>query len=246
MRTRSLWQYAKFVLLVTVVTCGGTVTAHATTATSPSYQMTESEFGSINNQDSCSGEYCARMSIGSVNSGSGGSAKYSAKFGPITDDEPSLEVIVEPGVSDLGELTTSKTAFKTMMVKVRSYLSDGYTLQISGTPPSIKGHTLATPSVPTVSKPGTEQFGINATINTAPEVGAAPVQMPSSDFSYGAVEQGYATANMFKYSSQDVVAKSLSESGRTDYTISMIINVSNATPAGHYDSEFAAVVIPVF
>jgi len=178
----------------------------------------------------------------------GKSATSTAKFGSIsaTDSDPLLEVIVDSGASNLGTLTTESTAYKSMTVRVRTYLSDGYVLQIVGNPPKYGDHTLATPTTPTSALPGTEQFGINATTNTTPNVGADPLQVPSSQTSFGVVNDNYKLANKFQYISGDEVARSESESGRTDYTISMIVNVSNSTPAGHYTGDFSAVVIPVY
>lgn len=246
MQKRRLWRCVKISLLVALVFGGGTQVALATTSSSNHYQVTETEFGASSTSESCSDAYCARASIGDMAAGSSKSAKSTATFGSVTSDEPLLEVIVDPGTSDLGTLTTEHTATKTMTVRVRNYLSDGYTLQITGNPPKYGGHTLDTPTTPTASKPGTEQFGINAVVNTTPAVGLNPVQVPSSETSFGIINDDYGTPNLFKYSDNDVVAHSDSESGRTDYTVSMIVNVSNSTPAGHYTGDFSAVVIPVY
>lgn len=231
-------------LLTVLIASCGTGTAFAVTSSSSKYQVTETEFGASSTKKSCSDQYCARVSIGDMGSGSGKSAGTAATFGSITSDEPLLEVIVDPGVSNLGDLAAETTATKTTNVRVRSYLSDGYVLQIVGNAPKYGNHTINTLSTPTASSAGTEQFGINAVANTSPSVGAAPLQVPSSQTSYGEVVSGYNTPNLFKYTSGDVVARSLTESGRTDYTISMIVNISNSTPAGHYSGDFSAVVIP--
>lgn len=221
-------------------------TATAETSSSTNYQITDSEFSSMSNKQNCSASYCAKASIGDMSAPVSKNTASKAQFGPVTDSNPLLEVIVDPGVSDLGELTTERTAFKTMTVRVRTYLSNGYTLQIVGNPPKYSGHTLNTPNVPTSSQMGTEQFGVNATVNTTPAVGADPVQVPSDQTSFGVVHDNYKIPNKFMYVNGDEVGYSESESGRTDYTISMIVNVSNSTPAGHYSGDFSAVVIPIF
>lgn len=218
----------------------------AVTSTSNNYQLTETQFGGGSNLQSCSGQYCAQVSIGDASIGRSGSSSNSAQFGAITSSDPLLEVIIEDGVSNLGTLSTETTATKTMIVKVRSHLSSGYILQIIGDPPKFEGYTLATPNSPTASQPGTEQFAINAVANTVPTVGANPVQVPSDQTSFGVVADNYKTSNQFMYTSEDVVARSNSESGRTDYTISMIVNISSGTPAGHYAGDFAAVIIPFY
>jgi hypothetical protein len=246
MRKRELWRCAKFVLLLVAI-ISGAGTAAAETSSSAHYQVSETEFGATSNQQSCSGQYCARASIGDMTEGGDSKSPTStAKFGSLTDSDPLLEVIVDPGLSDLGVLSTESTAFKTTTVRVRNYLSDGYTLQIVGNPPKFGDHTLNTLASPTSSTPGTEQFGINATDNSTPDVGADPLQVPSSQTSFGVVNDNYKIQNKFKYVSGDEVARSESESGRTDYTISMMVNVSNSTPAGHYTGDFSVVVIPVY
>lgn len=247
MRKRGLWSYVNLVLLLVVlVISGNTNTALAVTSSSNNYQITETELGGTTSSKSCSGQYCAKASIGDMASGKAKSIGNTATFGPVTDGEPLLEVIVNPGESNLGVLSAENTATKTTTVQVRNYLSGGYMVQITGSPPKYKDHTLKTPSSPTASVKGTEQFAINAAANTTPQVGAGVVQFPDNLTSFGTVESNYATANMFMYHSGDVVARSLTESGQSTYTISMIVNVSNETPAGHFSGDFSAVVIPVF
>lgn len=247
MRKRGLWQYVKLTLLLAVLIIGShTNTVLAITSSSNNYQVTETELGGTSSSLNCSASYCAKASIGDMTAGSSKSSGNTATFGPITDSEPLLEVIVNPGDSNLGELTTERTATKTTTIQVRNYLSGGYMIQVTGAPPKYKNHTLSTPSAPTASAPGTEQFAINAAANTTPQVGTGVVQFPDSLTSFGVVDDNYKTPNLFKYTSGDIVAHSATESGQSTYTISMIVNVSNQTPAGHFSGDFSAVVIPVF
>lgn len=208
--------------------------------------MTETEFGASSSDPTCSGQYCARASIGSTGAGESNGSKYTASFGPVTSGEPLLDVIVDQGASDLGELTTERTATKTMTVQIRNYLSEGYVLQIVGDPPKVAGHTLKTPTTPTASQPGQEQFALNAVANTTPQIGADPVQVPSNTIAFGSVLPNYRSPNLFAYSSGDTIAKSISASGQTNYTISMIVNIASSTPAGHYAGDYAAIVTPIY
>lgn len=247
MRRSGLWRNSRALLFAVCIVIGGASTALAQSSSSSNkYKVTETQFGAGSTKEQCSGSYCARTSIGDMGSGESASAAGSATFGSITPDEPLLEVIIEPGQSFLGDLSSTQTATKTTVVKVRSYLSNGYFVQVTGDPPKYGNHTLSTPSSPTASQVGSEQFGINVVANSSPSVGANPVQVPSSDFSFGEVEPGYDVPNLFQYTSGDTVARSTTASGRTDYTISMIVNISNLTPAGHYSGDFAAVVIPMY
>lgn len=240
------WKRTAPVLLAVLVPfiSGGTV--FAVTSSSSNYKVTETQFTSGTSVQSCSGSYCAKVSIGDAAVGEAASATQSAKFGSITNSDPLLEVIVQAGASNLGVLTTETTATKTTTVKIRNYLSGGYVLQINGEPPKFNGHTLATSNTPVQSVPGTEQFGINAVANTNPIVGANLVQVPDDKISFGSLFTNYSAANLFMFQPGDNVAKSTRSSGETDYTISMIVNISNATPAGHYSGDFSAVAIPVY
>ena len=247
MRRRSFQRYAVLAVLTIVAAgCYGQF-AFADKSSSSHYQIVQSEFGSGSADQNCSAAYCARTS---VDAGAGGSATgntTAARFGNITtNSEPLLEVIVDSGASDLGTFATDHVTTKTMTISIRNYLSNGYVLQLMGDPPKYSGHTLNAPTTPTISNPGTEQFGINAVKNTTPNIGADPVQVPSSQFSFGTIADNYKTSNKFMYTNGDVIAKSKSASGETDYTISMMINISGLTPAGKYSSDFSAVVVPIY
>lgn len=220
----------------------------ATTSSSTNYEITEAEFGAGATLDSCSGQYCAQATIGSLSGDDGVSPSGStASFTPLaTDSQPSLEVIVERGESNLGVLATDKTASTAMVVRVRSYLSNGYVVQIAGDPPTYRQHALATPITPVASTPGIEQFGINAVKNTTPAIGADIDYIAGEGLSFGEILANYGTANKFMYQSGADVAISRSESAETKYTISMVVNVAGSTPAGHYSTDLSAVVVPFF
>lgn len=219
----------------------------ATTSKSQNYEASETEFGAGAALETCSGSFCARATIGSTVAGESASANYSADFGPITDDsEPALELIVEPGESNLGNLDMDRTATRTMILNVRSHLAGGYIVQILGNTPKYEDYHLAAPTEPTPSQKGTEQFGLNVVANTDPEVGADPRLMPADEVLRGVVLQKYSTPNLFAYTNGDPVARVDTESSQIRYTISMIVNVAGTTPAGHYSGDFSAIVTPVF
>lgn len=245
MQKRSVGKYARLLLigaaLVGSIAMAGT--AMAVTSNSPNYQITETQIGGGSSLESCSDQYCAQVTIGDVG---GANSSSSAEFGSINTDEPLIEVIIEPGESNLGVLTTETTATKTTLVKVRSILSGGYALQIVGDPPKFEDHTLSASTTPIESRPGTEQFGINVVANTQPAVGAMPAQVPEGAEIFGEAAPGYNTPNFFKFVDGDVVGQGITESGRTDYTITMIVNISSATPAGKYSGDFMAIVVPVY
>ena len=221
----------------------GASSVMAVTSTSDNYQVTETQFSSGSTLKSCSGQYCSEGTIGDT---SAATKSNSDLFEAITSNEPLLEMIVESGESNLGVLSTERASTKTTTIRIRSYLSGGYGLQIIGDAPKFGDHTLKKIDMPTDSMPGTEQFGINLAANTSPTVGAAALQVPADQDVFGRANPNYETPNKFMYSSGAEVARSLKDTGRTDYTVSMIINISSSTPAGLYSGDFAAVMIPAF
>lgn len=246
MQKRGVQRYFKLLPLVVILAFSGSSIAGALDATSDSYHLSEIQFGGSANFNGCSDDYCAEVSIGDMTSGSGSSENYTVEFGQVTEDEPLLEVIVQDGESNLGILSAENTATKTALIKIRSYLTGGYTLRITGDAPKFGTHSLNTLAFPTVSTPGVEQFGVNLVANSSPVVGSNPIQTPAGGIEFGKASSNYAMANMFMYLSGDTVGYSEVDSGQTDYTLSMIVNISNSTPAGHYFGDYAVVVIPAF
>jgi hypothetical protein len=234
------------VVLVLALCIGGASQVFADPSTSANYSVDQAQFGSGSQQNACSATYCADSSAGDTVVGSASSASYSAQFGSETSNVPLLEVITSGGIQDLGVLDTTHTGTAVMGIKVRSYLSAGYIIQLTGSAPTTGAHTLDSLTTPTSTHQGAEQFGVNLVANTTPAIGANPVQQPSSDFSSGTVTSDYANQNLFKYIDGDVVGGSDKSSGETDYTLSMILNVSNVTPGGRYNGVFSAVVVPLY
>ena len=220
----------------------------ATTTNSPNFEASETEFGAGASLNSCSGQYCAQATIGTIG-GETSSQNFTANFSQFADDdeEPKLELMIEPGESNLGKLDMDRTATRTMLLHVKSHFAGGYTVQVVGKPPVYEGYSLATPISPIASQKGTEQFALNIVANTEPQVGSNPQATPDdSNTVSGVIKPDYALPNMFKYINGDIVAQTISQSSQIRYTVSMIVNVSGDTPAGHYTGDFSAIVTPVF
>lgn len=222
---------------------------HAQQSSSTNYQVDEVFFGIGGELEACSAGYCSKQSAGETGVGNTKSTNYQAQGGFNTDREPSLSLIVSGG-ADLGVLNTASTAVTTGVFKVKSYLANGYVVQTQSDPPkSVTGpvHTFATPSTPTVSAVGTEQFAINLVANSNPSgLGNNPLQVPDNTFSFGAAASGYNTPNQYKYVKGDTIAYSNSSSGETEYTISYIFNISSLTPAAEYRFNHVIVATSTF
>jgi hypothetical protein len=241
-------QMVCMLLLSLLVVAGGVGTATATTpqSSSSNYSVNEVQIGTGSSLNDCSASYCAKTSVGDTVVGSASSANFSARFGANTSDEPVLEMITSSGIQDMGTLDNNVTGTATATVAVRSYLSSGYVIQITGNAPDQGIRTLTSLTTPTTSQQGSEQFGINLVDNTSPNIGADPVQVPDNTFSFGVVDGNYNQPDKFMYQNGDVVARSLSSTGQTNYTLSFIANISNATAGGRYNGAFSAVVVPMY
>ncbi|HEY4160634.1 MAG TPA: hypothetical protein VGM08_01075 [Candidatus Saccharimonadales bacterium] len=246
--------------LVCTIGCAGRAAA-TQTSNSTHYSVTETQFGGGSVQKQCGTQYCAKSSAGDTTVGSASSDNYSAQFGSNTTSEPLLEVVVTGGSQDMGVLDDTHTGTATEGIKVRNYLSNGYALYIAGAAPSQGSHQLNTPGTPTASAQGTEQFGINLADNGNPDIGANLLQVPSGSTSFGQVVSSNDTlagtnpnsdgayfniSDLFMYKDGDVVAYSTRSSGETDYTMSMILNVSSVTPGGKYTGVYSAIAVAVF
>jgi len=205
-------------------------------SSSTNYSVREYYFGNGGQLDSGSTNFQARVSIGDTGVGYGESANFGAWAGYTTTNDPFIELVVTASSTDLGVLSPSSAATATGAFYVRTYLASGYAITTGSAPPTNEsGDTLAPMTAGGTSSPGTEQFGINLVANTSPATfGANPVQVPDASFSFGYAATGYDTANNFRYNKGDVIAKSNSSTGRTDYTVSYLFNISNVTPAGNY------------
>lgn len=219
--------------------------AAAESASSPKYRIEDAQFNA-GSQQACSDSYCAQQSAGDTFAGEASSANYSIKFGPNPSMEPQIQVISEGGNQNLGVLDVDRTATATNIVKVRQWSIKGYAIQLSGHTPGQGTHEITPMSAPSTSHSGAEQFGINLVKNTAPEMGADPVQLPANKGNIGHPTDNYGVPNIFTYNDGDIIAESNASDGETHYTLSMILNVSSTTPLGRYGGSFSVIVIPAY
>ncbi len=227
--------YKLLLLQTTIFLLVGVSAVVLAQSSSTNYQIEESYIGPGGQLDSSSTNYQARASLGDTGVGNSSSANFDLWAGYTTTDDPYLEMVVPADTKDLGVLTDSTTATTTHTFYVRTYLASGYTVTSYSDPPSNNSYSLINLTTPTASSAGTEQFGINLVANTSPATfGANASQFPDGSFSFGFAATGYDTANVYKYVKGDTIAQSNSSSGRTDYTISYMLNIAPLTPGGVY------------
>jgi hypothetical protein len=246
------WQYLFLSLIFLVVGLFSISSRVSAQYTSQNYQINQVFFGNGGSLQSSSNSYQAQVSIGELGVGNYKSNSYQIQAGFNTSDKPVLEVNVNGGTLVLGDVngvlysnvaSTNSTTFT-----VENYLSHGYVVIITGSAPTDGpgGHALNALTTPTQSNPGTEQFGINLIQNTSPAVGVNPQYLPNSTFSTGYAYGGYSSPNYFEYVPNTEIAYSNSSSGQTQYTLSVLENISNSTPAGVYTGSLSVVAVPTF
>lgn len=212
---------------------------------SNSYRIDEYSFGTGGELNACSNAYCAKQSAGETTVGNTASTNYQAQAGFNTTADPMLEVAVN-GSIDFGILYPNLTRTGTANIQVRTYLASGYNMLVTGSSPKYGVVTLSNLVTPTTSQAGQEQFGINLRQNTTPAIGADPVQIPDSSFSFGVPSADYNIPNSFTYNDGAIVATSNKSSGQTNYTLSAIANVKGSTGAGQYTTNLSVVVVSTF
>ncbi len=192
--------------------------------------------------DLSSSNYQIDSSISFEQGATSASANFSeiAAFSAI-DDEPTVGFSIQSVTLNFGELSPSGTAYDTHTFSAYTNAQEGYTIKVYGDPLNNVNHTLAgIGSTSAQSQSGAEQFGINLVANTVPISGANP------SGGIGQSSANYDTSNYFAYASGDIIAQAASYSYQTDFTTTVIVNISEETPAGAYTTVLTYEFIPVF
>jgi hypothetical protein len=247
MRRRQLHVAVSVVVSVFVVALSPLAYAQGPPASSSSNYSVDQIFMGIGGElNACSTTYCAKQTAGEIAAGHAAGSLFRTQAGFNTDRAPYLAFSVVGSSTDLGYLSPFGTATASGTFAVKTYLAQGYVVQVVSDPPTSLGsgaHQINPMTTPGGPSPGTEQFGMNLVANTSPVAfGADPVQVPDNTFSFGTVATGYNTTNVYKYNKGDVIASSTQSSGETDYTVSFIYDISPLTADGfyQYDGVFVA------
>jgi hypothetical protein len=130
----------------------------------------------------------------------------------------------------MGQLAADSTLTAQSQMAVGTNASAGFAITATGDAMSAGTSVIAPLAVPTESRPGTNQFGINLVANSLPAVGTDPEgtwanATPTSD---------YGIPNKYKYVPGDVVASSPNVSLMKKFTVSYIVNSSGNLRPGVY------------
>ncbi len=215
---------------------------------SPSYRFDESSVGTGGFTQGSSTNFKIESSTGDIAIGSSSSSNFQSDAGTQTSPDPTLTFSMQNSNANFGNFSAATAATSTTTFSVINYTSYGYVVQLAGAPPKYGSNEIAPMNVSAPSQPGIEQFGVNLVANTAPvSFGANPDNGTApNNFGFGVVAPNYATPNQFRYVSGETVASAPKSSGKTIYTMSYLINVSNLTPAGTYKSDQTLVVTGMY
>ena len=134
--------------------------------------------------------------------------------------------------NDMGELSPTSTLTAQSQMAVGTNATGGFAITANGTPMAAGTSVIDSPTTPTESRQGTNQFGINLVANTLPAIGGDPEgiwtnAVPMAD---------YGTPNRYKYVPGDVVAFSPNVSLMRKFTVSYIVNSDKNLRPGVYST----------
>lgn len=219
-------------LLVAFCVVGSNTIAQAESSQSNNYELYESYIGTSDLNDSSSTSYQGSSATGYFAVGNSASSGYQIDQGTKTTEFPTLSVIINSGSVGFGNFSSTTPTVTTASFSVLNYTSYGYVVNIVGDPPKNGDYSIAAMATTGPSQIGTDQFGINMVANTSPSnFGANP---NNGSFGFGSAATNYASTNQFRYVDGETIAQATKSSGKTDYTISYLINVNSLAPGGIY------------
>lgn len=231
-----------FALLATLFV--GAPLAASLAPTSPNYRLDESSVGLTNSGESSSTNFRDQSNTGGAAVGPTASDNFQSETGANTSPDPNLTFTLNSSAANFGSFSPTTAATATASFSIINYTSYGYVVQIAGSPPTYANNEIDPMDASAPSQPGTEQFGINLVANTSPvSFGANPNNGTSpNNFGFGQAAPNYANPNQFRYVPGETIAQAAKSSGKTDYTISYLVNVANLTPGGTYGSDQVLIV----
>lgn len=216
------------------------------------------EFSNITNPDT-NGSYYVHVATFASTDGSGPELDYGNAVFAINNDitittevPPYLYFCVgitiegfncgtaDGGEIDFGELSLSAPRAATSQTLIATNAPTGYTITLAGTTMTA-GNNVIPAMTGEASKIGVSQFGMNATTNTVPVIGAPPdgpgVVMPNTP---------YNTPNIFRFVSGDILTSANNPDDYRKMTISYIVNRSVGQPPGLYVATVSYICLANF
>jgi hypothetical protein len=141
---------------------------------------------------------------------------------------------------DFGELSKTQPRFLTSQFSVATNDPGGYSTTLAGTTMTSGNNIIPGLAPPQTSQPGTSQFGMNLRANSNPAVGANPTGVGT-----GAISPNYNIPNQYFFNNQ-VIASSPIPSDFNLFTVSYVVNVSDAQSPGVYSTTLTYIASAAF
>ncbi len=132
--------------------------------------------------------------------------------------------------SDMGDLSPTSTLTAQSQMGVGTNASAGFVITANGDPPAAGTNVIDGLAVPTESRQGINQFGINLVANNSPVVGLDP----EGTWANALPSAGYDVPNRYKFVSGEEVASSPNVSLMKKFTVSYIVNSNENLRPGVY------------
>lgn len=142
---------------------------------------------------------------------------------------------------NFGELSSQVAKAGTMEMVLATNADTGYGVYLNGTTMSSGVNIIPAMSISDVSRPGTNQFGLNLAANSTPGVGAG-VQGPG----IGQPTINYGSSDFFRFVPGEQIASSPDETDFDKYTVSYIVNITNGQAPGIYVTTLEYVAMATF
>lgn len=142
---------------------------------------------------------------------------------------------------DLGELRPTATSHATSQFVIATNAAYGYSIFLNGTTLTSGNNIIPAMTSLGSSSVGTSQFGINLRANTNPTVGSEVVGPGTST-----ATADYGTVNQFKFLNGDTLVTVANSNADRKFTVSYIVNVSTAQPAGVYSTTVTYICLANF
>jgi hypothetical protein len=148
------------------------------------------------------------------------------------------------------------TASSRSQMSASTNATSGYNITVNGTTLTSGSNTIDAMNTAGASTYGIKQFGMNLVANAGVNATTTPlgadIDPVSNNGNYkGQAATGYDVADLYKFTSGDVVANSSNggSAGPTDaqiYTVSYIANVTGSLAAGDYTTTLTYICTPFF
>ena len=141
---------------------------------------------------------------------------------------------------NLGELSKTSANFSTSQYAGATNDPGGYSTYLAGTTLSSGINTIPPLISPSLSAPGTSQFGINLVSNSKPDVGqnrtGGGTATPAA---------GYNSPNQFKFE-EGIISSTANSTNFNVFTVSYLVNVSNDQKPGIYTTTVTYIATAAF